>query len=160
MSYLFHLFGSLRTKFLFTDRMLVQVSFTDNQSLPANFDEEQNRITPHLRHESWAEFIVAWRKDRIELYTDHVSSSFSPISNSISLSVLRRSHAKNGWLVTSSLPSSSRSHRLLRSYPCIPSPIAHSVSLALLNASARGPVRRLAGLFMELRKARTYLFLI
>lgn len=52
--------------------MLVQVSFTNNQSLPANFDEEQNRTTSQVRYEEWREYIVAWRKDRLELYRDHV----------------------------------------------------------------------------------------
>ena len=52
--------------------MLVQISFTNNQSLPANFDENLNRTTPHIRYANWMEYIVAWRKDKLELYTDHV----------------------------------------------------------------------------------------
>lgn len=52
--------------------MLVQVSFTNIESLATNFDENQNRTTPHIRYATWKEYIVAWRKDRLELYTDHV----------------------------------------------------------------------------------------
>ena len=54
--------------------MLVRVYFTDEQSLPANFDEVQHRVTQQMQYIDWQEFIVAWRKDRLELYTDHVSS--------------------------------------------------------------------------------------
>lgn len=53
--------------------MLVQVYFTGDQNLPANFDEAQHRVTQHMQYVDWQEFIVAWRKDRLELYTDHVS---------------------------------------------------------------------------------------
>ncbi|KAI0720502.1 Pleckstrin homology domain-containing protein [Cerioporus squamosus] len=52
------------------DRMLVRVSYTED-SVPATFDERQNRITRHLENEGWTEYIVAWRKDRLELYEDH-----------------------------------------------------------------------------------------
>ena len=57
--------------------MLVQVYFTEAQSLPANFDEAQHRVTQHMQYYDWKEFIVAWRKDRLELYTDHVCSPTS-----------------------------------------------------------------------------------
>ncbi|OBZ71250.1 Glutathione S-transferase 2 [Grifola frondosa] len=52
------------------DRMLVRVSYTEDPVPPA-FDESQNRITRRLDNEAWAEYIVAWRKDRLELYADH-----------------------------------------------------------------------------------------
>ncbi|RPD62431.1 hypothetical protein L226DRAFT_544250 [Lentinus tigrinus ALCF2SS1-7] len=52
------------------DRMLVRVSYTED-AVPATFDERQNRVTRHLENEGWTEYIVAWRKDRLELYEDH-----------------------------------------------------------------------------------------
>ncbi|TBU28603.1 Pleckstrin homology domain-containing protein [Dichomitus squalens] len=52
------------------DRMLVRVSYTEH-SVPATFDERQNRVTRQLENEGWVEYMVAWRKDRLELYTDH-----------------------------------------------------------------------------------------
>ena len=53
--------------------MMVRVSYTEN-SVPAPFDETRNRVTRHLDNEGWAEYIVAWRKDQLELYTEHVST--------------------------------------------------------------------------------------
>ncbi|KAH7921911.1 hypothetical protein BV22DRAFT_1197834 [Leucogyrophana mollusca] len=53
------------------DRMLVRVSYTKSESLPPGFDEKQNRVTGNLRYEDWAEFLVVWRKDRIEIYEDY-----------------------------------------------------------------------------------------
>ncbi|KAI0354962.1 hypothetical protein OH77DRAFT_1404179 [Trametes cingulata] len=52
------------------DRMLVRVSYTED-AVPTTFDESQNRTTRHLDNEGWVEYIVAWRKDRLELYADH-----------------------------------------------------------------------------------------
>ncbi|EIW59516.1 uncharacterized protein TRAVEDRAFT_121684 [Trametes versicolor FP-101664 SS1] len=52
------------------DRMLVRVSYTED-AVPPHFDETQNRTTRHLENEGWVEYIVAWRKDRLELYADH-----------------------------------------------------------------------------------------
>ncbi|ETW81550.1 hypothetical protein HETIRDRAFT_51882 [Heterobasidion irregulare TC 32-1] len=54
-----------------SDRMIVRVSYTRERSLGATFDENQNRFTQHLQYEDWAEFMVVWRKDRIELYEDY-----------------------------------------------------------------------------------------
>ncbi|KAI1789615.1 Pleckstrin homology domain-containing protein [Ganoderma leucocontextum] len=62
-----------RTKWgdvIMRDRMMVRVSYTE-RSVPAPFDEAQNRVTRHLDNEGWAEYIVAWRKDRLELFTEH-----------------------------------------------------------------------------------------
>ena len=53
--------------------MMVRVSYTEN-SVPTPFDETRNRVTRHLDNEGWAEYIVAWRKDQLELYTEHVST--------------------------------------------------------------------------------------
>lgn len=55
------------------DRMLVRVSHTDADSVGTAFDENQNRITQHLDYEDWAEFMVVWRRGRLELYEDHAS---------------------------------------------------------------------------------------
>lgn len=51
--------------------MLIRVSYTED-TVPMTFDESRNRTTRHLENEGWVEYIVAWRKDRLELYTDHV----------------------------------------------------------------------------------------
>ena len=37
-----------------------------------NMSERQNRTTRHLENDSWKEYLVAWRKDKIEIYRDHV----------------------------------------------------------------------------------------
>ena len=55
--------------------MLVKFSHTESESLPANFDEWQNRTTRHLYNEDWVDYIVVWRKDRLELYRGHVRPS-------------------------------------------------------------------------------------
>ena len=53
------------------DRMLVRVSYTKSEDIK-HFDDAINRTTRNLRYEDWGEFLVAWRKDRIEVYEDHV----------------------------------------------------------------------------------------
>ncbi|KAK7690007.1 hypothetical protein QCA50_006649 [Cerrena zonata] len=55
------------------DRMLVRVSHTALDSVSSTFDENQNRVTPHINNQKWNEYIVAWRKDRLELYRDHAT---------------------------------------------------------------------------------------
>ncbi|TCD70536.1 hypothetical protein EIP91_002882 [Steccherinum ochraceum] len=55
------------------DRMLVRVSYTEASSVGADFDEAQDRVDPHIQSDNWMEYIVAWRKDRLELYRDHVT---------------------------------------------------------------------------------------
>lgn len=56
------------------DRMMVQISFTPAENLGLNFDEAKNRVTQHLQYEDWSEYMVVWRKNRIELYNNYVSS--------------------------------------------------------------------------------------
>lgn len=51
--------------------MLVRVSYTKSEDIK-HFDDAINRTTRNLRYEDWGEFLVAWRKDRIEVYQDHV----------------------------------------------------------------------------------------
>ncbi len=52
--------------------MLVQISLSNLETVGANFDETKNRVTPHMQYDNWKEFIVVWRKDRLEIYKDHV----------------------------------------------------------------------------------------
>ncbi|KAG6830694.1 hypothetical protein H0H92_015170 [Tricholoma furcatifolium] len=54
------------------DRMLVRTYYTKSEDLNHHFDEQQHRTTRDLLDADWAEYLVAWRRDRIELYTDHV----------------------------------------------------------------------------------------
>ena len=58
------------------DRMLVRVSYTKSEDIK-QFDDAINRTTRNLRYEDWGEFLVAWRKDRIEVYQDHVRLTIS-----------------------------------------------------------------------------------
>jgi len=53
--------------------MLVRVSHTDAESVGTAFDENQNLITRHLEYEDWSEFMVIWRRERLELYEDYAS---------------------------------------------------------------------------------------
>ncbi|EPQ54943.1 hypothetical protein GLOTRDRAFT_43400 [Gloeophyllum trabeum ATCC 11539] len=52
------------------DRMIVRVSYSEEESLGPNFDEYQNR-SGRYDYEDMGEFLVAWRKDRLELYEDY-----------------------------------------------------------------------------------------
>ncbi|KAF8840746.1 hypothetical protein BDN67DRAFT_1002755 [Paxillus ammoniavirescens] len=60
-----------RGDIILRDRMLVRVSYSKSESLPVRFDEDQNRQTSHLQYEDWAEFLVVWRKDNLEIYEDY-----------------------------------------------------------------------------------------
>ncbi|KAH9936321.1 Pleckstrin homology domain-containing protein [Fomitopsis serialis] len=53
------------------DRMLIKFSHIEAEALPSNFDEWHNRTTGHLYNEDWKDYIVVWRKDRLELYKSH-----------------------------------------------------------------------------------------
>ncbi|OCH86402.1 hypothetical protein OBBRIDRAFT_797244 [Obba rivulosa] len=52
------------------DRMLVKVSYTEEDTVPSDFDELQNRTMSHLWVEKLSEYIVAWRKGSLEIYDD------------------------------------------------------------------------------------------
>ncbi|KAI0699107.1 Pleckstrin homology domain-containing protein [Cytidiella melzeri] len=52
------------------DRMMVQVSFTPD-TLGPNFDSTKNRVTPHIQYEDYSEYLVVWRKERLELYKNY-----------------------------------------------------------------------------------------
>ncbi|KAG2151386.1 hypothetical protein DEU56DRAFT_777628 [Suillus clintonianus] len=62
---------SQRGNIILRDRMLVRVSYTKSESILRHFDEVQNRMTPNLRYEDWAEFLVVWRGERLEIYEDY-----------------------------------------------------------------------------------------
>lgn len=55
--------------------MLVRVSYTKLEGLSKHFDETQNRYTSKLHYEDWAEFMVVWRGQKIEIYEDYVCRS-------------------------------------------------------------------------------------
>jgi hypothetical protein len=52
--------------------MVVRIAYCRDGSLGPNFDEMQNRSARNLQYEDWTEFVVVWRKDRLELYDDYV----------------------------------------------------------------------------------------
>jgi len=54
------------------DRMFVRVCMTKAECLSVHFDESMHRTTRGLQHQDWAEFVVAWRQDFIEIYDDYV----------------------------------------------------------------------------------------
>ncbi|KAF5382546.1 hypothetical protein D9615_002957 [Tricholomella constricta] len=54
------------------DRMLVRTCYTKSEIISPYFDEVQNRTTKDLLEADWGEYMVAWRKDRIELYSDYL----------------------------------------------------------------------------------------
>lgn len=56
--------------------MLVRVSYSKSEILRENFNDAVHRTTKNLHFEDWAEFLVAWRKDSIELYEDYVTFFF------------------------------------------------------------------------------------
>jgi len=45
---------------------------TKAECLSVHFDESMHRTTRGLQHQDWAEFVVAWRQDFIEIYDDYV----------------------------------------------------------------------------------------
>lgn len=75
--------------------MLVRISYTRLGSLGSQFDEIQNRMTSHLQYETWAEFMVVWRGDRIELYKDYVRlNSFSVIIHRVDDDISSVAHTR------------------------------------------------------------------
>lgn len=54
--------------------MLVRVNYSKLEGL-IRFDDSLHKTTRNLQLEEWGEFLVAWRKDSLELYRDHVSST-------------------------------------------------------------------------------------
>ena len=54
--------------------MLVRVYYSKLEGL-IRFDDSIHKTTRNLQFEDWGEFSVAWRRDSLELYRDHVSSN-------------------------------------------------------------------------------------
>lgn len=52
--------------------MLVRVFHCSHSGISKTFDEKECSVTRGLLHRDWAEFMVIWHKDRIELYEDYV----------------------------------------------------------------------------------------
>ncbi|KAI0248578.1 hypothetical protein BJV78DRAFT_1332004 [Lactifluus subvellereus] len=53
------------------DEMVVRVAYSRDGSVGSRFDEVQNRSARNMVYEDWAEFMVVWRNDRLELYGDY-----------------------------------------------------------------------------------------
>ncbi|TFK28020.1 hypothetical protein FA15DRAFT_678662 [Coprinopsis marcescibilis] len=53
------------------DRMLVRIAYSKSEDFGPKFDDTVHRTVRDLQFEGWAEYIVAWRKDIIEIYEDH-----------------------------------------------------------------------------------------
>ena len=88
------------------DRMLVRILYTKCETLSHQFNESINRTTRNLHYEDWAEFLVAWRRDSLEIYEDHVSAVAFPPVGPFTRSVSRASLAKKCSLNTSTCPTS------------------------------------------------------
>jgi hypothetical protein len=58
--------------------MVVRVAYCKDGSLGSHFDEMQDRSARDMQYEDWAEFMVVWRSDRLELYNDFVCLSLLP----------------------------------------------------------------------------------
>ena len=54
--------------------MLVRVNYSKSEGL-THFNDSIHKTTRNLHFEEWCEILVVWRKDSLELYRDHVSSS-------------------------------------------------------------------------------------
>ena len=73
--------------------MYVRISSTDDELICPHFDEEQHRITRGLLLLEQGEFMVVWRKNRIELYRDYVGH---PPEKCMRSPVFRISLARSG----------------------------------------------------------------
>jgi hypothetical protein len=61
------------TDIVMRDRMLVRVLHCKQEGFTRYMDETQLAEITDIKQEEWGEFIVVWRKGRIELYEDYVS---------------------------------------------------------------------------------------
>ncbi|KAK2465224.1 hypothetical protein APHAL10511_002578 [Amanita phalloides] len=67
-----HLLAEPNTeKHMLRDRMLVHVYYSDISYSSQIFNEEIHRTSRNLQYESCGEFLVVWRRDRIEIYKDY-----------------------------------------------------------------------------------------
>lgn len=60
------------------DRMLVKVSHNRSEGLPHPYDEAEAGRHPDTLEEDWAEYMVCWRGNHLELYEDWVSRFACP----------------------------------------------------------------------------------
>jgi len=89
--------------------MLVRVNYSKFEGF-TYFDDSVHRTTRNLQFEDWGEYLVAWRKDSLEIYRDHVSSKVEfclcVLNSWLHLLHFSVRHAKNGQLDTKILPMS------------------------------------------------------
>ena len=52
--------------------MLARVFHCSHTNVSTIFDEKECRVTRGMLSRDWAEFMVIWRKNRVELYEDYV----------------------------------------------------------------------------------------
>lgn len=99
--------------------MLVRVNYSKLEGF-IRFDDSIHRTTRDLHFEDWGEFLVAWRKDNLEIYRDHVSSSrMLPILDSqFRLLHFSVRQAKNGQRDANILPTSFHSSLQGQSFRC------------------------------------------
>ena len=77
--------------------MLIRVNYSKLEGL-IHFDDSIHRTTTNLQFEDWGEFVVAWRKDNLEVYRDHVSSSLCILNSLASLVAFQRTPGKE-WAI-------------------------------------------------------------
>ncbi|KIY44808.1 hypothetical protein FISHEDRAFT_50785 [Fistulina hepatica ATCC 64428] len=53
------------------NRMLVRFCHTATESISAHFDEIENRMVRRMQYDDWREYLVVWRKGRLEIYEDY-----------------------------------------------------------------------------------------
>jgi hypothetical protein len=58
--------------------MLARVFHCSHANVSKQFDEKDCRVTRGLLSRDWAEFMVIWRKNRLELYEDYVREGLMP----------------------------------------------------------------------------------
>ena len=119
----------LRVDFII-DRMLVRVSYTED-TVSSTFDERQNRTTRHLENEGWREYIVAWRKNRLELYKDHVSAAYEYCGIIRLILICRPHQARSGLLAPNDSYTSFPSVQPQPTFPFIHTSTSPSASAVL-----------------------------
>jgi hypothetical protein len=62
------------TDVIMRDRMLVRILHSKQGGFPKYMDEVHLAEITNIKQEEWGEFIVVWRRGRIELYEDYVSA--------------------------------------------------------------------------------------
>ncbi|KZT73767.1 hypothetical protein DAEQUDRAFT_761746 [Daedalea quercina L-15889] len=114
------------------DRMLVRFSHSEGESLPSNFGEWHNRTTGHLYNEDWAEYIVIWRKDRLELYKGHTMPGKDWVLGHLKLVFVVPLDASNTRLSLYSFVD------LTFCIVCAPAPLKHRSKRRWLYGSRKG----------------------